>query len=88
MTATNRAPLTSVEAPEDSGEKFLTIARGTGQELRVRLKTYNGRSYLDCRLWSRSGAASPFFPTQKGLTIRKHEIADMIKALDAARGAL
>jgi hypothetical protein len=61
--------------PEDHGERLATFPRGPGQEVRVTLDDYEGHAYVGVRLWQNG------WPTQKGLSIRIHELDELAEVL-------
>ena len=73
------------DALADDGEKLATISRGPGRELRIRWKSFKGLTYLDLREWSANPHSGVFWPTKKGVTVKRRELADVMKALEAAR---
>ena len=79
------------EAPRESGKRVATFPRpGRGgkrdTELRVTLDTYEGHDFVSVRLWERGFAASAdtFFPTPRGVSLRRGELRAAIEALTAA----
>jgi hypothetical protein len=70
------------DPPDDDGQPLGTFPRGAGRdELRVTLKTFEGRPYVALRVWSRD-ERSAFWPVKgKGLSVRVGEVAGVIAAL-------
>lgn len=73
--------------PEENGVRLATIPRSDDEELRLSWAEYNGRHFLNVRMWTKSGEG--WFPQKdKGLTVRLHELADfadgIAKAVDLA----
>ena len=72
--------------PTDEGERLATIGRGAGKELRLRFRRYNGVPFIDVRQWECNPESGAWWPTKgKGVTIKPRELAEVIKALGAAR---
>ena len=71
-------------APEESGVRVATIARGTHEELRVNLTEWHGRRLVNLRVWllNRQGQWLP--DKRRGLTIRLDELADFADGIAAA----
>lgn len=71
---TSRAPQ---QRQDDGDEELVYTAKRFGNvEVRVRRRQFKGRQYADVRVYE-AGT-----PTQKGITLRVDEIADMAGALD------
>lgn len=74
--------------PTDDGRPLGVFPRGDGRdELRITLKTFEGRPYVALRAWER-GSDGQSYPTKKGVTVRIHEIPDVIAALHQVEGLL
>jgi len=77
-------PPTTRTAPTEQGERLATAARGDSEELRITLGYYNERPYLSLRIWSRD-ASGQWWPTKdKGIAIRRHEMATLAEGVAAA----
>lgn len=77
--------------PEETGRRIATFPR-TGQhgerlELRVNVDTYEGRPYIGVRVWKQNPRGE-WWPTPKGTTIRRAELAKFIEALQEAHADL
>ena len=74
----------------DESEKLLTaLPRGKpmspgSEQLWVRFKTYNGRPFVDLRLFYTANDES-LQPTKKGVSIRMGELDTVIEALERAK---
>ena len=73
--------------PEENGVRLATIARGEDEELRLSWSEYNGRNFLNVRIWKRR--EDGWWPEKgKGMTVRLRELADfaegVAKAVDMA----
>lgn len=75
---------TTRPAPIEQGERLATSARSESEELRITLGEYNGRPFLSIRVWSR-GTDGQWWPTKdKGIAIRRHEMATLAEGVAAA----
>jgi hypothetical protein len=85
------APKTSDrKPPEENGIRLATIPRGEDEELRLSWAEYNGRNFLNIRMWHRQ--ESGWWPDKsKGMTVRVHELPDfaegIAQAIDKAKEA-
>lgn len=75
--------------PEENGQRIATIARGDDEELRLSWAEYNGRHFLNIRIWRKADDGAAWFPDKtKGLTVRIRELPDfaegIAKAVDLA----
>ena len=71
-------------APLEQGERLATATRGETEAVRVTWMEYKGRPFLNLRLWSRD-ASGQWWPTKdKGIAIRRHELADLADAVVTA----
>lgn len=71
-------------APVEQGERLTTASRGDSEELRMTWTEYKGRPFLSIRLWSRD-TSGQWWPTKdKGIAIRRHELANLADAVVAA----
>lgn len=66
----------------DSGRVLWTAPRGEGERIRLSIKTYQGKNFLDVRIEWRG--PDGWLPTKKGVSIRIAEIGDVSAALDRA----
>lgn len=78
-----------MKPPEENGVRLSTIPRGDDEELRLSWAEYNGKHFLNIRIWSRR--EDTWWPEKgKGLTVRVHELADFAdgvsKAVEMALG--
>ena len=70
--------------PQDEGLKLATIRRGDKEELRLRWKTFEGKPYVELRLWTRQEEGADWWPTKKGCTVRLGELPDLALGFAAA----
>ena len=73
-------------AADAAADKILMrIDRRDGSQVRVSLREWQGRRYVDLRIWHAPDTAAPMRPTAKGLTIRTPTECAMVQsALDGA----
>jgi hypothetical protein len=64
-----------------SDETIAAIERKEGEQLRVALRSYNGHSYLDVRVYFQ-GDRGDWLPTKKGITLNARSAAGLASALD------
>ncbi len=85
MRAGNATPAASHRtAPFERGERLATALRGDREELRITWTEYNGRHFLSLRIWTRD-TSGQWWPTKdKGLAIRRNELADLAEGVAAA----
>jgi hypothetical protein len=58
------------------------------EQLRIQVREYEGRHYVDIRAYYRPDAESEWRPTKKGITVRAKELDACIAALTKAKGLL
>lgn len=75
--------LAGVSAP-DAGVPLATLPRGVGRELRVRLKYFEGRPFVDLREWSQNDQGGWWPVKGKGLAIKVRELRSVAVALVTA----
>jgi hypothetical protein len=67
--------------PEDDGDPLGVFGRADGrEEMRVVLKTFEGRQYIALRVWFCDDQGQ-WWPTKKGLSVRLREAVGVITAL-------
>ena len=81
-------PLAATRAPEENGVNLATIPRRDGDQLRVSWAEYQGRNFVNVRVWT-EGSDGQWWPQKdKGLTVRLAELPDfaagIAKAVDMA----
>lgn len=70
--------------PFDEGETLLVSDRNATERLRIALKSYKGRSYVDARIEFKPHGETRWLGTKKGFSIRMRELADVAAALNKA----
>jgi hypothetical protein len=77
--------------PSETGRRIATFARtgpqGERLELRVHVDEYEGRPYVGVRMWKQDPRGG-WWPTPKGTTIRRSELAGFIECLQEAYAEL
>jgi hypothetical protein len=64
------------------------IEKGAGEIIRVEVSEYQGKKYLNVRVWYTDKTSGEFKPTQKGVAIRPDQYDEFLSAIHAARGEL
>ena len=70
--------------PRDLGHRLLTLSRGHDEELRLSLDAYEGRPFLNVRIWTRDADGRGWWPSKRGVTFKLRELADVAEALATA----
>lgn len=75
-------------SPKDEGEaksetlrELRRLPRGDREVLRLSLDRFKGFEYVSVRVWYQPEPGAPWLPTRKGVTIKLHELPDVIQAL-------
>jgi hypothetical protein len=68
------------EPPDDLGERLATISRGRDEELRVRLKEYEGHPFISLEKWQRDGQGR-WWPQKGSVSVRTKELTQVGVAL-------
>jgi hypothetical protein len=76
-TQTTRGNATPAPAP---GGCFLDVHRSPSERLRVQLRQYRGREFLDVRCWYLADDGE-YRPSQKGVTLNPSQLAELVQAL-------
>jgi len=69
----------NVNTARIEGTVFLDLQKNDSERLRVIVKEYRGRTYVDLRVWYSCNAG--YSPSQKGVTIRPEQIPGIVQAL-------
>jgi hypothetical protein len=77
-------PPTGGGPPQDLGHRLLTLPRGHDEELRLSLDAYEGRPFLNIRIWTRDTDGRGWWPSKRGVTFKLRELADVAEALATA----
>lgn len=83
-TANVQAKHTARLAPQERGERLVTLARSAFEELRVTWDEFKGHPYLSLRVWTR-GTDGQWWPDRaRGCSIRIRELEAFAAAIDTA----
>ena len=78
----SQLPQRQTNAPEEQGHRVATIRRSRDEELRISWCEYEGRPYVNLRMWKLGEDGSTWWPVkEKGLTIRIRELPDLADAV-------
>lgn len=61
-----------------------SFQKNPDEEVRLTLKEYKERRYLDLRLWFQSSNDGEFYPTKKGLTLSLDYLGELKKGFERA----
>ncbi|MBB5420804.1 transcriptional coactivator p15/PC4 family protein [Paraburkholderia atlantica] len=61
------------------GAIFLDLQKNDSERLRVIVKEYRGRTYIDLRVWYLSNGG--YSPSQKGVTLRPTQVTEIVQGL-------
>lgn len=81
--ATMKPKATGPREEPETGKILTSCKRQDGTELRVALREYQGKPWVEVRLWQPEEGGR-MAPTKKGLGIRTRELPDVVEALVAA----
>lgn len=70
--------------PEENGARLATIKRGDDEELRLSWAQYNGRNFLNIRVWKKGEDGAWWPEKSKGMTVRVRELADFADGVGMA----
>ncbi|MBU1862337.1 MAG: transcriptional coactivator p15/PC4 family protein [Candidatus Omnitrophica bacterium] len=71
-----------------NSEKTYVIKRGANENVRITLREYKGKQYVDIRLFYLPKNDTEMRPTKKGITIYTSELKEVAKGLKEIVGAL
>ncbi len=78
-------------SPTDgAGQIFGEIERNSQEVVRVQLRLYQGKRYVDVRTyyWDESGDVEELQPTKKGISLKVERLPELRAALDALAAAV
>jgi hypothetical protein len=81
-------PPQTASAPIDTARQLATFPRSDRAELRVSLARFQGRAYVNLRIWEANEAGEWWPAKGKGCSIRIHELSEMVAALRSAEGLI
>ena len=72
---------------KEKDKEIAVFTKNALEEVRIKLVTWEGKNYLDVRVWFNNNG-NEFFPTKKGLTIGVEFVPKLLDALQKATVAL
>jgi len=69
----------------EARQVIATISKNQKEEVRVALTEWNGREFVDVRIYTDLGDSDDLVPTRKGVSLRLDRLDRLIAALEAAR---
>ncbi|VVE14928.1 hypothetical protein PIN31115_02823 [Pandoraea iniqua] len=76
----------NVNTVDSEGVCFLDVRKNDSERLRVHLREYKGRMYVDCRVWFLTPDGS-YKPSSKGLMLKPSDIPSLAGAMSDAAAA-
>ena len=64
-----------------NGEKVYSIERNENEEIRLTLKEYKSKKYVDIRIFFQPQNEKEMYPTKKGITITVGQLGELAKGL-------
>ncbi len=64
------------------------IEKGAGEIIRIEVSEYQGKKYLNVRVWYTDKNSGEYKPTQKGVAIRPDQYEEFIAAIQSAKTEL
>ena len=71
------------QPPADAGVQLLTIPRGKDEELRLRIKDYEGHPFISVEKW-KANVHGDWWPQKGSVSIRVRELTEVAAALEEA----
>lgn len=62
-----------------------TVPKSQRSEIRVSAKVYEGKPFVDVRLWALNPDQDGLVPTKKGITVNPNQIPQLIELLQRAQ---
>lgn len=79
------APKGGTHEEPETGKILATLKRPDGTELRVALREFKGKPWVDLRIWQPGELGTgTMSPTKKGLGLKTRELPEIVEALVAA----
>ena len=66
---------------------FLDLRKTDGEHLRIEVREQRGHTFIDLRNWY-LGADGQWRPSDKGVTIRAHQVPEIVRGLTVAATAI
>ncbi|WP_321920070.1 transcriptional coactivator p15/PC4 family protein [Paraburkholderia tropica] len=82
-TAQSKHNITDSTAEVAPLVRFLDAVKNARERLRVDVKTYKGKTYLDCRVWF-VGEDGEYHPSSKGFMVRPEMAPELLRGIDLA----
>lgn len=80
-----QAPKGGPQEEPEAGKILATLKRQDGTELRVALREFKGKPWVDLRVWQPGElGTTSMSPTKKGLGLKTRELPEIVEALVAA----
>ena len=74
----------ALTAPVDTGERLATLERGESEHVRVTWAEYEGKPFLNIRLWTKAPDGQWWPDKAKGITVRVRELGAFAEGVAAA----
>jgi hypothetical protein len=68
-----------------SSTVLATIGKNAGEEIRIALTEFSGRSLVDLRTYVAFGGVEEKRPTKKGVSVRIDKLSELLAALELVR---
>jgi hypothetical protein len=75
-TYSSAKPITDAE----HGTQFLDLRKSDSERLRIQVKEYRGRTYIDLRTWY-VAEDGEYRPSSKGVTIKPTQVPEVVQGL-------
>lgn len=82
LRATVQAP--ARQPPQDEGRRLATIQRSESEEVRLSWCEWNGKPFVNLRLWTRDASGGWWPSKDKGMTVKVRELADLADGIGEA----
>jgi hypothetical protein len=73
-------PGADVNTAADHGTQFLDLRKSDSERLRVHVREYRGRTFIDLRTWY-MGEDGEYRPSSKGVTIKPDQVPEISRGL-------
>lgn len=65
-----------------SRQVICSIPRNPDEQIQVALTEYNGKSYVDLRIWFQHETSKELLPTKKGIVVPTDKLEELHKAIE------
>ena len=69
-----------------SRQVICSIPRNPDEQIQVALTEYNGKSYVDFRIWFQHETSKELLPTKKGIVVPADKLDELYKAIEKTIG--